>query len=276
MILANQGIFDHGFMMAKNPNPASVPSVPAVSVAAASSGALAEARSVAVALSLPFADLGETQGLQLVVSETEAWLDLSGTKVTIQFDSGAMLHRRRGGQNELLGRAVGVKAGKCPAVFDATGGLGRDAFVLADLGCEVTLCEQAPVLQWLLQRALATASVSRHDSVREAAARMRLIAGNSENQSVPPASVIYLDPMFPERKKLAAVKKEAQALQAVSLSHDQGAALWQWAWQQPVERIVVKRPLRAPLLGRETPSHSLAGRSVRYDVFVRSARSEGV
>ena len=44
----------------------------------------------------------------------------------------------------MLGRAVGLKADRKPLIWDATGGLGRDAFVLADLGCEVTLCERMP------------------------------------------------------------------------------------------------------------------------------------
>jgi 16S rRNA (guanine1516-N2)-methyltransferase len=39
--------------------------------------------------------------------------------------------------------------------------------------------------------------------------------------------------------------------------------------QQDVARIVVKRPLRAPHLGAVLPSHSVVGKTVRFDVHVR-------
>jgi 16S rRNA (guanine1516-N2)-methyltransferase len=126
-----------------------------------------------------------------------------------------------------------------------------------------------PVLLWLLQEALSLASVSRYEPVRDAAARMQIRAGDSQRQAVAAGSVIYLDPMFPERKKAAAVKKEALMLQSLTDVQDVGDALWAWAWAQPVERIVVKRPLRAPTLGDQKPSHSLSGKAVRFDVFVR-------
>jgi len=69
--------------------------------------------------------------------------------VTVDFGSSAMRHRRRSGHNELLGRSVGVGKKSPLWVVDATAGLGRDSFVLADLGCEVTLCEREPVIEFL-------------------------------------------------------------------------------------------------------------------------------
>tara|TARA_B100000886_G_C20111826_1_gene362187 strand:- start:34 stop:534 length:501 start_codon:yes stop_codon:yes gene_type:complete len=164
---------------------------------------------------------------------------------------------------------VGLKPDRKPLIWDATGGLGRDAFVLADLGSEVTLCERVPVLAWLLGQAVQAAAVSGVDQVREAAERMVVRAGDSKMLRAPAETVIYLDPMFPERKKAAAVKKESAMLQHLVDQADDSEALWQWAWDQPVERIVVKRPLRAPVLGNIRPAHTLKGKSVRFDVFTR-------
>lgn len=229
----------------------------------------ARARKAAKQLALEHGNYRDAVGLILVVGETSAWLELEGVKVAVQFDSAAMQHRRKGGHNEMLGRAVGLKAGREPLIWDATGGLGRDAFVLADLGCEVTLCERVPVLAWLLDQALQAAAVSGVDQVREAAERMTVLAGDSKTLHAPAGTVIYLDPMFPERKKAAAVKKEAVMLQHLADQIDNGESLWQWAWDQPVERIVVKRPLRAPILGHIRPAHTLKGKSVRFDVFTR-------
>ena len=227
------------------------------------------AQAAAEALGYPYLPSAEPSTLHLVVGEMDAWLVLDGATVRLQFDSAAMRHRRRGGQNELLGRAVGVKADRQPQVWDATGGLGRDAFVLADLGCQVTLCERVPVLAWLLNAAWNAALVSSYDQVREAAERMNVLAADSRLHRVPEGAVIYLDPMFPERKKAAAVKKEAVLLQRLADTGDDGEDLWQWAWQQGASRIVVKRPVRATALGTQSPSHSLTGKSVRFDVYVR-------
>ena len=231
------------------------------------------AKEAAVQLALPFNPALKSDEIDLFVGETNAWVETAGLKVAIRYDSAAMLHRRHGGQNELLGRAVDVKSDRHPIVFDATGGLGRDAFVLADLGCRVTLCEQTPALAWLLQDAILCAQVSRHEAVRDAAGRMTVRAGNSEAQSLGAATVIYIDPMFPERKKAAAVKKEAMMLQYLSASNDGGESLINWAWQQAVDRIVVKRPVKAAVLGERKASFSLSGKSVRFDVFVRHAQA---
>ena len=240
--------------------------IPVVSVKGES---VRRARAAAAQLSTLLCERGESPGPYLVVGETEAWLEMERSQVRVAFDSATMLHRRRGGQNELLGKAVGVKASRQPSVWDATGGFGRDAFVLADLGCRITLCERVPVLAWLLEDAINGATVSGYDQVREAAGRMTVRHEDSRYLDVPPGDVIYLDPMFPERKKTAAVKKEAAILQHLAYPDDDVEALWEWAWQQPVERIVVKRPLRAPVLGGQKPSHVLAGKSIRFDVFVR-------
>ena len=220
-------------------------------------------------LGLQYCNHQDPDGLLLVVGEASAWLELRGVKVAVQFDSAAMQHRRKGGHNEMLGRAVGLKADRKPLIWDATGGLGRDAFVLAALGCEVTLCERVPVLAWLLKQAVQAAAVSGVDQVREAAERMVVRAGDSKMLRVPAETVIYLDPMFPERKKAAAVKKESAMLQHLADRADDSEFLWQWAWDQPVERVVVKRPLRAPILGNSRPAHTLKGKSVRFDVFTR-------
>jgi len=229
----------------------------------------ARARGAAQQLGLEYGSHQDPAGLLLVVGEASAWLEMDGVRVAVQFDSAAMQHRRKGGHNEMLGRAVGLKADRKPPIWDATGGLGRDAFVLADLGCEVTLCERVPVLAWLLDQAVQAAAVSGVDQVRAAAERMSVLAADSKTQRASTGTVIYLDPMFPERKKAAAVKKEAAMLQHLADQADDSESLWQWAWDQSVEGIVVKRPLRAPILGHTRPAHTLKGKSVRFDVFIR-------
>ncbi len=76
--------------------------------------------------------------------------------IFVDFVTGAMAHRRRfgGGRGEAVAKAVGIKGGYLPDVVDATAGLGRDAFVLAALGCRVRMLERHPVVAALLEDGL--------------------------------------------------------------------------------------------------------------------------
>ncbi|MDX1735071.1 MAG: class I SAM-dependent methyltransferase [Halioglobus sp.] len=194
--------------------------------------------------------------------------------VQVDFGSGAMRHRRRAGANELLGRAVGIGRKAGLRVLDGTAGLGTDSFVLADLGCEVSLFERHPIVYELLAAGLALAGNSDDSWLRAAADRMRLYSGDV--RQAPPeclqVDVIYLDPMFPARAKSAAVGKEMAALQWLLQADEAGAGITDllgWALEQDVARVVLKRPAKAPLPDEPRPSHCIRGKAVRYDVYVR-------
>ena len=110
----------------------------------------------------------------------------------------------------MVARAVGIRGSVRPSVLDATAGLGRDAFVIAALGCEVTLLERQPVIAALLEDGLQRARAAGGE-VAEIAERMQLlhcdaIAAMGDWQ-LPTPQVIHLDPMFPHRDKSALVKK---------------------------------------------------------------------
>src|SRR5690606_28071885 len=133
--------------------------------------------------------------------------------IRVDFVEDALAHRRQygGGAGQMVARAVGIRGALRPRVLDATAGLGRDAFVLASLGCDVVLIERQPVIAALLADGLERA---RHagGEVAEIAGRMQLLAGDAielmADWSEPAPEVIHLDPMFPERQKSALVKKE--------------------------------------------------------------------
>lgn len=55
----------------------------------------------------------------------------------------------------MIAKAVGIQQGVRPRVLDATAGLGKDAFVLASLGCEMSLIERQPLIGALLEDGLA-------------------------------------------------------------------------------------------------------------------------
>jgi 16S rRNA (guanine1516-N2)-methyltransferase len=195
--------------------------------------------------------------------------------VSVDFGSAAMRHRRGAGHNELLGRAVGVGKKACPRVLDATAGLGRDSFVLADLGCQVLMCEREPLIAALLRSGLDRARSSGDPWLQAVVARMDLHEGDAldiASRSINGVEVIYLDPMFPARDKRAAVKKEMALFQLLLEEQSDDAEmenLLHWAMRQEVARVVVKRPSRGKCLAGLSPSHAIAGKAVRYDVYVK-------
>jgi 16S rRNA (guanine1516-N2)-methyltransferase len=193
----------------------------------------------------------------------------AGGPVQVNFGSGAMRHRRRGGQNELLGRAVGVGKRDNLRVVDATAGLGRDSFVLADLGCQVCMIERSPVVHALLRDGLRRAATAADPWLRQVCTRLQLVHGESADWlRRHRQDVVYLDPMFPERKKSARVKKEMWLFQGLLGEDADTGELLEVALETAGYRVVVKRPLKAPPLGSREPGFSLRGRSVRFDVHV--------
>ena len=99
--------------------------------------------------------------------------------VRVDFVEGAVAHRRLfgGGSGQMIAKAVGIQPGVRPSVLDATAGLGRDAFILAELGCPVTLIERHPLIAALLEDGLLRAQAN--DAVNVIVARMHLIGGNA-------------------------------------------------------------------------------------------------
>lgn len=214
--------------------------------------------------------------LLLICSEQEIILQQTGRSVpgpiSVEFGNAAMRHRRRGGHNELLGKAVGLARKPGIAVLDATAGLGRDSFILADLGCRVSLYERNDLIFHMLASGLSKAARSSDDWLRGVVQRMSLHSGDVRkiiSSELHATQVIYLDPMFPERGKGAKVKKEMALFHQLLGAGDDSDELLVWAMAQDVARVVVKRPPKAPQLAALKPSHVIAGKAVRYDVYVR-------
>ncbi|AGP83950.1 class I SAM-dependent methyltransferase [Alteromonas mediterranea] len=190
--------------------------------------------------------------------------------VEVDFASPASLYRKQhgGGRKEPIVKAIGLKGNEGWHVVDATPGLGRDAFVLVSVGCKVTMIERSPIVAALLEDGIRRLALS----FPELAAKMSLQHGNSaevmqyftgEN-----VNAIYLDPMFPHKKKSALVKKEMRLFQQL-LGHDPDAdALLPPALKLATHRVVVKRPNSADVLAGEKPSMAIESKKHRFDVYL--------
>ena len=191
--------------------------------------------------------------------------------MTLRADFARLLPRLRPDRlgRELLVRAARVRGVEAPTAIDATAGLGEDSLLLAAAGFTVTMFERDPVIAALLRDALERAS----DDPRLAGvvARMELVEGDSvtglRELGFSP-DVVFLDPMFPGRTKSAAVKKKFQLLHHLERPCEDEEGLLSAALAARPRKIVIKRPPKGPWLSGVKPSHSVAGKAVRYDVMV--------
>ncbi|WP_119394380.1 class I SAM-dependent methyltransferase [Salinibius halmophilus] len=188
----------------------------------------------------------------------------------VDFVEGPLAHRRRfgGGRKQDLLKAVGLSQQTSLRILDATAGLGRDAFIMACFGGEMTLVERDPVVRALLADGLDRGL--NDEDTQPIVAKMTLAFDDSVNVIGDyQGDVIFLDPMFPSREKSAKVKKDMQIFHQLLGEQDDADVLMQAAMQTSVARIAVKRPKLAPPLLNQAPSLQFAGKAGRFDVYPR-------
>lgn len=171
-------------------------------------------------------------------------------------------------------------------VFDAMGGLAKDAIIFALLGCKVWTCEPHPLVAGLVKDGLQRA---RKDPVLSALLfdpnRFRFFEVDAlsklneflDNSELERPDIVYLDPMFPEKQKTSIAKKEMQWLQQIHAHSStmfpeykvsEPEHVFECALKVAKKRVIIKRPLRAPrLVESPVPSYSKQFQSARFDVY---------
>jgi 16S rRNA (guanine1516-N2)-methyltransferase len=255
------------------------PCVPiAVAVDGDGPSVLARAEAMAAMASLPLVIRSEWCRYTLLLTATDQRCELReagphrSRPIYVDFLGGHLGRRRKNvvGAERMLAKAVGFK-GKTLHVVDATAGLGRDAFLLACMGCRVTIFERSPVMAALLLDGIwRTCGVPKVGEI--VAQSMQLLPLDArpmllEAGKALRADVVYLDPMFPARGKSALAKKEMRICRLVAGDDEDASELLQIALGAARKRVVVKRPLKAPPLGGE-PSIVYKGTTIRYDVYL--------
>lgn len=202
------------------------------------------------------------QGLELRPSPTERGLRVD---FPTELGPGNRGHRNR---NQPLTRALGRPRGW---VLDATTGWGQDAFLLASLGYQVIGLERSRVVYALLEDGYQRA-MHEPGFANTLGSRLRFEWSEARSWLERTASsfeVIYLDPMFPPKRKRSALPgKEVQLLRRL-VGHDVDAAsLAEFARERCEDRLVVKRPTYAEAL-LPAPMAQYGGKLIRYDVYRR-------
>lgn len=199
--------------------------------------------------------------------------------VNIDFLAGKKAHRMKfgGGKGQPLVRAMGQLENALPTILDATAGMGGDSFVLASLGFQVQMVERSPIVASLLADALERGQNSETEleaELQQSINNLSLVNANSATyllEQQPNIDVIYMDPMYPEKKKKAAAKKEMQALQQLVGPDLDSTALLDAALQTAKYRVVVKRPKGAEPVKSAfniQPTTEISSPNTRYDIYV--------
>ncbi len=233
---------------------------------------------LAKSLFLPYIEHPQQEDFDFILALTPTGLCLKDLRdknlgvLRIDFLQGKLAYRLEHLQNQkqLLAKAIGLKINVKPTVLDATAGLGSDGFILAQLGCTVTLLERSPVIFSLL-----------HDGLNRALSHpkysllpIKLVQTNSLtylkkiSASKQAPEIIYLDPMYPHSSKSALAKKEMRFLRQLVGNDVDAADLLALALVGAKQRVVVKRPRLAPYLAELKPQYSILGKQHRLDVYL--------
>ncbi len=190
--------------------------------------------------------------------------------VCVDFIAGTLAHRRKyggGRKSEVVARACFANKEQ-PLIFDATAGLGRDAFVLCCLGATVHLFERNPVVRLLLKdglrRAYADATQGeffQQHLILEEANSIALYQGSLQPDTV------YLDPMYPERKKSALVKKDMRIFHDLVGADLDSNDLVAIARKITLGRVVVKKPKWAEIIEPKACVASITTPNHRFDIY---------
>lgn len=175
-----------------------------------------------------------------------------------------------GSRKQPLARAVGLKH---HSVWDVTAGFAQDALLLVSMGYSVRAIERCPIVSAMLLDAWQR--LQKSDAIQNSLVR-RLqfthadaiqILQSVDDDDAP--EVIYLDPMYPpKRKKSAQVRKRLRILRDLVGDDSDAEELCLLAKQLAGKRVVVKRPVYAePLLA--DPDIAFEGKLVRYDVYLQ-------
>lgn len=242
---------------------------------------LQKAEDLSIKLELSYYQSPALAGTEFILCYTERGLELlsydankkkHNSLLFVDFINGKDGYRRikNATIKQPLAKAAGIKPGIRPTVFDATAGLGGDAFVLATLGCCVTMCERNPVIAALLEDGLARA-LSHPETKDIAQNYICLIKASSLSAKNNPSQrfdTVYLDPMYPHDEKSALNKISMRVIRSLVGDDDDSYQLMHIAKLKAKKRIVVKRPRLAPPLTEDKISYQVKMKSSRFDIYV--------
>lgn len=166
-------------------------------------------------------------------------------------------------KSEPLARAMGPKFLSHFHVIDASCGTGRDLCLLLNFGVtKIMAYERHPAVYSMLKY--------QWHQLQELLPHkdLQLRFGSVAQIDEPAQTLIYFDPMYPEKKKKSALSRKEMEYFKILVGEDSDATEFLFFLQSlKPKRLVVKRPLKSPAWDIK-PTDSFCGKSTRYDLFV--------
>jgi 16S rRNA (guanine1516-N2)-methyltransferase len=161
---------------------------------------------------------------------------------------------------------------KTKTVIDATTGWAQDSLCLFRMGYDVRCIERSPMMAELLADAFDRLESETWVQKLELSPPI-LMRGNAiellQTLKMPP-DCIYLDPMFPPKRKKSALSKKSMTILQELVGEDlDKTELFEAAFFATGKRVVVKSPDYAEPSGGK-PSESFSGKLLRYDVYLKN------
>lgn len=201
------------------------------------------------------------------------WLKYKSEHLDIRIDVEQFIRQqhsypaaKQGAFNQALGK-------KSKVIIDATAGWGTDSLIMCSQGYDVCMIERNPIMALLLEDAMLRLSQTEWAKKYNVSIPNVVIADANDvlDSEKIPADCIYLDPMFPaKRKKSAMANKKMQFLQWLLESQFDADSCLQSALNADYHRIAVKRPNYADPLMSSTlsPSVQFSSKMIHYDVYL--------
>jgi len=187
------------------------------------------------------------------------------SQLKVDFIHGSLSYRSKqhlGAEN--LIKACQIKGQKQISLLDGTCGLGTDSFLLHQAGFKVTAVEKNAIIYALLLD-----GISRYQQHTSDDSFLKLKLGDLNNQLLKENhDVIYLDPMFPTKIKSAKNKKTMQLFQSIhKVAPDDASVLLGKVLSSACKRVVIKRPIKSPVLTNFKPTFQIIGKTCRFDAY---------
>jgi 16S rRNA (guanine1516-N2)-methyltransferase len=183
------------------------------------------------------------------------------------YDAGLTLRASDSIKQQNLIKALGLKKHPSTRILDGMAGLGKDAFLMACVGCSVQMLEKSLIIHALLKDGLERLSVGM-GGVSNPSLELQQADFLSCAYSKQDFDIVYLDPMYPIAGRKSRAKKDMDRLHDLVGIDTQEQKQLDKALSIAGRRVIIKRPKNAPDFAAKKPDISYRGSSSRFDVYL--------
>lgn len=174
-----------------------------------------------------------------------------------------IIKRIKNPEKELIAKTIShIKKYK---IIDTTGGIGIDSIIFASLGNKITLIEKQPLIIKILKNLFKSLQ-----EIKFITKNIKIKYGNSiktiqhlKNNS---KNIIYLDPIFPIKKKNDITKAYASIIKNIGSNTKNYKKLFEISLKK-AKKLIVKRKKNSESINKKKPTYKISGSKIRFDIY---------